>query len=1093
MRLKLYFFLAVSLVLQLCSFCKVFAQSAQEVVITEYPAATDAIFKADSGIVYNVDLKNTFNKKQSGTFSYVIKTSHGDLVAKNAMQVTLDAKNTQTIKVEMPPQKTGFYKVNFMLNVTDYDDTVRRVFGIDINHVKSNSPAPVDFKQFWEFSKTQLAAVAPNYKITERPEKAQANYKVYLVEMQSLGNITVRGWLTVPKVKAPTEKLPVYLVFPGYAATLDPIPGIPHFACLAINTRGQGNSKDVINPGREEYITYNIYDKNKYILRGAIMDCKRAVDYIASNKDLDVKSIYATGGSMGAYLSLVLAGLDDRVSLCAADNPTFSDFRWSVGIDAFPMSSIEHFAKAKKLSMSNILNTLDYFDLKNFTPTIRAKTIFGMGLLDNFAPPYTELVAYNSIPAEKRLFIFPALGHEIGTSLGNYKGKWLYDNFHMYDRITALSGKTNSGPVPNDSEDDDIEKYNGNLVGMMLHSGAKSGMFKKKSIIYYDADLKNNGLTLQKGTLSCQVTTREGERISITTAALRITPGAIQKLHMTLPLQKSGYYKADFILDVVGFKDTLHRSFGVDVGKMRPGMQPETISLVERPGAKDALFSSKSTAFYNLELQNNFDSQQTGMVACEVRSMSNRFISLTSLAVKLNPNASTEMRINLPTQKRGQYKANFIITVGRYRDTVKRMFSVDTAGVRSAPFSDDETIAMVEHPGNKEAIFKSTDVIYYDLDLKNNFEVPQNGKISCQILTMDGKELSITSLAVSLAAKATRQVRMNIPKQTAAFYKVNFVINTPDYDDTVRRVFGVDINKINSPYPKPGNFDAFWDSAKNDLGKIEPNFKMIERPELAKGNDQVYLIEMKSIDNLIVRAWLTLPKNRKKNQKFPVYLALPGYGADQKPFHDMPDFAAIALNIRGQGNSNDVLSIGREEFLTYNILDKNKYIMRGAIMDCMRVVDFIYSRVEFDTKGIYANGGSMGGYLALILASLDKRVTLCTAGNPAFGDFRTLVDHNDFPMGAIQRYAVDNGQDLNKILDNLDYFDLKNFVAGIKCKSLIGIGLLDNLAPPNTELAVYNNMKYYKKIFIFPNLGHEVGDNFGNYTGRWVYDSLGLF
>jgi cephalosporin-C deacetylase-like acetyl esterase len=402
-------------------------------------------------------------------------------------------------------------------------------------------------------------------------------------------------------------------------------------------------------------------------------------------------------------------------------------------------------------------------------------------------------------------------------------------------------------------------------------------------------------------------------------------------------------------------------------------------------------------------------------------------------------------------------------------------------------------VSLVEHPGNKDATFKSSSNIYYNLDLKNNFTTQQAGHVSCRILSMDDKVLSLTSIAVSLQGKTSKQVKMNMPSQSSGFYKAQFIINTQDYDDTVRRVFGVDINDIHSPHPKPSSFEEFWTAARQDLDKVDPRFKMIEKPELSRGNDQVYLIEMQSLGNLTVRGWLTLPKDRKKNEKFPVYLALPGYGADQKPFHDMPDFAAIALNVRGQGNSNDVLNIGREEFLTYNILDKNKYILRGAIMDCVRMVDFIFSRPEFDSKSIYSNGGSMGGYFSLILASLDHRITVCTAGNPAFSDWRTLVDHNDFPMGAIQRYAKENALSLNRILDNLDYFDLKNFVGDIKCKTLVGIGLLDNLAPPHTEMPAYNNIQANKKIFIFPNLGHQVGDTFGSYTGKMVYDNFGIF
>jgi cephalosporin-C deacetylase-like acetyl esterase len=1123
--------------MQLCFGTKLLAQKgSNDIVVTEQALSKDAIFKADSTIEYEFQMENNYNRVQQGTLGYVIRTPHGDLITQSAVTIRLQANGTQTLYLKLPPQRPGFYKVNFMVNVNDYDDTIRRVFGVGIENIRSEHPKPVDFALFWKNTKAQLALVPPHYIVTERPELVQPDYKVYQVEMKSFGNITIRGWMTMPKDKQPQEKLPVYLVLPGYGAELKPIPGVPHFACLAIDVRGFGNSSDVIQLAENEFITHNIADKNKYILRGAIMDCKRMLDFVMSNKDFDHSAICVTGGSMGGYLSYVLAALDPRVALVIADNPTFSDWRWQVGYGFFPMANVERYAREHKVPMAPLLRTLDYFDLKNFMPMVKAKSIMAIGLLDNFAPPNTELVSYNALTGDKQMFIYSDLGHEVDKSLGEFKGKWLYNNFNMYQRVLDLNKKPgdiavnapaaatgitmNNTPINGTPPADETEpavtnpntvinaaklaqqdegngsKYDTSPVGIAAHPGSRSSIFKKSTTIYYDVSLKNHLSTAQKGTVTCQVTTKTGDHISVTTAAVKLAPQELQKFRMNLPLQRGGYFKATFILNLTSYRDTIVRDFGVDVDNLGETGGNGLISITEHPGAKNAEFSSKNTIYYTFDLKNDFETQQNGTLACEVRSMDNKFISLTAVAVKLPPKATTtDVRINFYIQKKGQYKANFIIKTPSYRDTLKRTFSVDTNETAQpvAHVSEDQTIDLLEHPGNKDATFKSSSVIFYNIDLKNNFKSQETGKLSCRISTMDDKIVSLTTVDVSLGGKSSKSVHMNLPSQPPGFYKVNFMINVPDYDDTTRRVFGVDITDIHSPTPKPVDFDEFWAATRLELDKVDPHFKMIEKPELSKGNDQVYLIEMQSLGNLTVRAWLTLPKDRKPNQKFPVYLALPGYGADQKPFHDMPDFAAIAVNVRGQGNSNDVLNINREEFLTYNILNKNKYILRGAIMDCIRAVDFICSRPEFDPKMIYSNGGSMGGYLSLITASLDNRISVCTAGNPAFSDWRSLVDHNDFPMGSIQRYARENGLSLNRILDNMDYFDLKNFTGNIKCKTLVGIGLLDNLAPPHTEMAAYNNIQAPKKIFIFPNLGHQVGDTFGNYTGKMVYDNFGIF
>ena len=156
-------------------------------------------------------------------------------------------------------------------------------------------------------------------------------------------------------------------------------------------------------------------------------------------------------------------------------------------------------------------------------------------------------------------------------------------------------------------------------------------------------------------------------------------------------------------------------------------------------------------------------------------------------------------------------------------------------------------------------------------------------------------------------------------------------------------------------------------------------------------------------------------------------------------------------------------------------------------MDCVRAVDFICSRPELDNTQIFASGGSIGGFLSLALASIDHRIALCSADNPAFADFRDFSESNQFPMESFKRYAREHSMNFNNMLSTLDYYDLKNFVPNLKCDVVTGIGLLDQYAPPYPSMAMYNAIPTKKKLFIFPNLAHEVGPEIGNYVGKWMY------
>ena len=184
----------------------------------------------------------------------------------------------------------------------------------------------------------------------------------------------------------------------------------------------------------------------------------------------------------------------------------------------------------------------------------------------------------------------------------------------------------------------------------------------------------------------------------------------------------------------------------------------------------------------------------------------------------------------------------------------------------------------------------------------------------------------------------------------------------------------------------------------------------------------------------------------------------------------------------------------RDEFIVRRIEDKNKYVMRGVIMDCIRAMDYIYSRPELKHDNIFVKGGSMGAYLAITTACLDKRVNLCSAQSPIMADIRNLVTEVDFPIKSIERYIkVKPGLTLNKILDNLDYFDVKNFAPGVKCRLMMSIGLLDTYVPPDNGYVVYNSLSTNKKLYIYKDLGHEASPEYIKLEGEWMHDQFGLY
>ena len=408
-------------------------QTDDPVVFNATPAKNDALFGKKEKIEYIIDLKNNYDSLENGKVGYTLTDLHNKVISQNSVDIKLDKKASKNLTLSIPGQQPGFYKVLLTINVSDYDDTIRRVVGVDPTSIKATTSKPTDFDNFWRTTIDSLEGIPMNAKVTLQPGLSKGKLNCYLVELQSWGNITVRAWYTVAKNAKPGRKMPVWLIVPGYGGIgVKAIPGNEDLAVLAFNVRGQGNSKDRINPSREGYLVTDINNRYRYIYRGAIMDVIRAVDFIATRPELDINNIVCSGGSVGGYLSIAACSLDKRIKLCSANNPVFSDYPSLVGSGNWPMKNIEDYAIQRHLPLNYLLNNLQYYDLKNFTYNLHAKSLIGISLLDPLAPPYNEYVMLGNIKAKYKLFVYPNLGHEVPPSLFSYLSSWMMDEFGLF-------------------------------------------------------------------------------------------------------------------------------------------------------------------------------------------------------------------------------------------------------------------------------------------------------------------------------------------------------------------------------------------------------------------------------------------------------------------------------------------------------------------------------------------------------------------------------------------------------------------------------------------------------------------------------------
>ncbi len=410
-----------------------------EIITKVKPYNANGLFFNGKNIRYSVTLINKYNLKQEGTFKLIVKTEEGRLVGETAVNIKMRKKGIRKFMVKLPEITTpGVYKIDAALNVSTYDDTTRHAFGYRVNQIATPYHLPPDFDEFWKTARNELAATDPQYKIIPDESKSTYFHTVYRVEFQSIGNVPVFGWLSIPK---PKGKYPVLIGFGGYKIELNPL-YFDDFISFTVNVRGIDKKvKEMINPENREQLLVNIENKDDYIYRGIYMDCVRAVEFIYAHADMgmDLKRVIAFGGSQGASLSLVTASMmPDKINTVVANNPIFFDWVRHVEITdsnpdvQFPIRDMRRFQeKNPDMTIDKMVHTLQYFEVQNFMPGIACPVLYAVSLLDEFVPAGTALAAYNKMSpetiAKSEIYVFPKLGHEVPRSHDAFVSKWFLE------------------------------------------------------------------------------------------------------------------------------------------------------------------------------------------------------------------------------------------------------------------------------------------------------------------------------------------------------------------------------------------------------------------------------------------------------------------------------------------------------------------------------------------------------------------------------------------------------------------------------------------------------------------------------------------
>ena len=287
----------------------------------------------------------------------------------------------------------------------------------------------------------------------------------------------------------------------------------------------------------------------------------------------------------------------------------------------------------------------------------------------------------------------------------------------------------------------------------------------------------------------------------------------------------------------------------------------------------------------------------------------------------------------------------------------------------------------------------------------------------------------------------------------------------------------------------PDDFDQFWSQTLTQLSEIPLEPTATPDPLRSNPEADVYQATYRSLDDLKIFGWYTLPAQPADSGPYPAILLLPGYKSEPALRRDWgrKGVAVLSVAVRGKLPSSAQFNPGYPGLLTSGIESRETYAYRGVISDCSRGLDFLLSRPEIDPNRIYACGSSQGGGLTLITAALRPEIRAAVAGYPFLCCFPESIQMlRSYPYNEISCYLRAHPPKETQILQTLSYYDAVNFAPRIQCPTAVGIALDDEVCPPETSYATYAQLNAHRELWLFPQSGHGNAHDYPQKETTWL-------
>lgn len=270
------------------------------------------------------------------------------------------------------------------------------------------------------------------------------------------------------------------------------------------------------------------------------------------------------------------------------------------------------------------------------------------------------------------------------------------------------------------------------------------------------------------------------------------------------------------------------------------------------------------------------------------------------------------------------------------------------------------------------------------------------------------------------------------------------------------------------PITRPNDFDLFWQQTLGELAQQDFNIQFTEK-ETRPGGINLQWLTFRSFNGAIIHAYYLSCEDGLSR---PLVIHTHGYVGQCDVMWRWVDkgLNIFGFDLRGYGRSHEAIT---EQALSGYILtgieSAQTSVLRGAICDYVRASEVATQLINTPPERYVFYGHSFAGALALISTALTQSADLLISGVPTLGwaEGRRYYVKNGSGL-EINRYLHQHPEQALQVMKSLSYFDTMNFADRIKCPSLIGVGVQDDIVPAPTVYAIINHLKSPHEVREFP-------------------------